>query len=166
MELSLAGSSADLVILDLVLPGNDGLSICRKLSRSDAQAVIIVSAVCGEADRIVALELGADDYIAKPCNPREVLARVRAVLRGRRGRVRRRIKDVREFSGWRLDIDRLQLRSAEGVVINLPLRQFALLRAFVERPQRVLTRDQLVEYVCGTDADVFDRAIDVRISRL
>ncbi len=155
-----------MVILDLMLPGDGGLSLCRKLCRPDAPAVIILSAVSGEADRIVALELGADDYIAKPCNPRELLARVRAVLRGRRGRTRQRIERVCEFAGWRLDIDQRKLSTAEGVMVKLAVHQFALLLAFLERPRRVLTRDQLLEYACGPDANVFDRAIDVRISRL
>jgi two-component system OmpR family response regulator len=167
MKLSLARSTADLVILDLMLPGDDGIKLCRELSRPNGPAVIILSAVCGEVDRIVALELGADDYIAKPCNPRELLARVRAVLRGRRdARVRQRMDGVRQFAGWRMDVVQHQLRSPEGVVVKLASGQFALLRTFVERPQRILTRDQLLEYAGGPDADPFDRTIDSRISRL
>jgi two-component system OmpR family response regulator len=120
-----------------------------------------------DTDRIVGLELGADDYLAKPCNPRELLARVRAVLR--RAEQRSGNGGVGagcEFAGWRLDLVRRELRSPQGVVVNLSSGEFSLLRAFVERPQRVLTRDQLLEFARGPDSDAFDRAIDVQISRL
>jgi two-component system OmpR family response regulator len=116
----------------------------------------------------VGLELGADDYLAKPCNPRELLARVRAVMRRRREP--RPPEDMLgaacEFAGWRLDLVRHELRSPQGVVVNLSSGEFSLLRAFVERPQRVLTRDQLLEFARGPQSDAFDRAIDVQISRL
>jgi two-component system OmpR family response regulator len=120
-----------------------------------------------ETDRIVGLELGADDYVPKPCNPRELLARVRAVLRRRREpRGDDSLDAACEFAGWRLDLVRHELRSPEGAVVNLSSGEFSLLRAFVERPQRVLTRDQLLEYARGPQSEAFDRAIDVQISRL
>src|SRR5215471_1206919 len=164
----IARSPADVVILDVMLPGEDGLAICRKLSRPDGPAIIMLSAMGEETDRIVGLELGADDYVSKPCNPRELLARVRAVLRRRREprSAEDSLDAACEFAGWRLDLVRHELRSPEGVVVNLSSGEFSLLRAFVERPQRVLTRDQLLEYARGPDSDAFDRAIDVQISRL
>ena len=159
---------ADLVVLDVMLPGEDGLQICRRLSSNNGPPVIMLSAMGEETDRIVGLELGADDYLPKPCNPRELLARVRAVLR-RRGEPRPADGELGaqcEFAGWRLDLVRRELRSPDGVVVNLSGGEFSLLRAMVERPERVLTRDQLLDLARGPDSDAYDRAIDVQISRL
>ncbi|MFO1015671.1 MAG: response regulator [Caulobacteraceae bacterium] len=168
MEKALARHPADLVVLDVMLPGEDGLAICRRLARPDGPAIIMLSAMGEDTDRIVGLELGADDYVPKPCNPRELLARVRAVLRRRREprQGEERLDAACEFAGWRLDLVRHELRSPHGVVVNLSSGEFSLLRAFVERPQRVLTRDQLLEFARGPQSDAFDRAIDVQISRL
>jgi two-component system OmpR family response regulator len=168
MERVLNRTSIDLVVLDVMLPGEDGLAICRRLARPDGPAIIMLSAMGEETDRIVGLELGADDYLPKPCNPRELLARVRAVLRRRQ---EPRTADGPlgagcEFNGWRLDLIRRELRSPQGVIVNLSSGEFSLLRAFVERPQRVLTRDQLLDLARGPDSDAYDRAIDVQISRL
>ncbi len=168
MEQALARRRPDLVVLDVMLPGEDGLAICRRLSRRDGPAIIMLSAMGEEIDRIVGLELGADDYLPKPCNPRELLARVRAVLR-RRGEPRGEADSLDaacEFAGWRLDLVRHELRSPQGVAVNLSSGEFSLLRALVERPGRVLTRDQLLEAARGPSSDAFDRAIDVQISRL
>ncbi len=168
MERALSRKSPDLVVLDLMLPGEDGLSICRRLARPEGPAIIMLSAMGEETDRIIGLELGADDYLPKPCNPRELLARVRAVLRRRRDAPSPdgTLGAACEFAGWRLDLVRHELRSPNGVVVNLSSGEFSLLRAFVEHPQRVLTRDQLLEYARGPQSDAFDRAIDVQISRL
>jgi two-component system OmpR family response regulator len=168
MERAMAKRRPDLVVLDLMLPGEDGLAICRRLARPEGPAVIMLSAMGEETDRIVGLELGADDYLAKPCNPRELLARVRAVMRRRREPrpPEESLGAACEFAGWRLDLVRHELRSPQGVVVNLSSGEFSLLRAFVERPQRVLTRDQLLEFARGPQSDAFDRAIDVQISRL
>lgn len=168
MEILMARRRPDLVVLDLMLPGEDGLAICRRLAKPDGPAVIMLSAMGEETDRIVGLELGADDYLAKPCNPRELLARIRAVIRRRREPplVEDSLGAACEFAGWRLDLVRHELRSPQAVVVNLSSGEFSLLRAFVERPQRVLTRDQLLEYARGPQSDAFDRAIDVQISRL
>ena len=168
MEKALGRQPADVVILDVMLPGEDGLTICRRLARPDGPAIIMLSAMGDETDRIVGLEIGADDYVPKPCNPRELLARVRAVLRRRREpRVGDDSLDAAcEFAGWRLDLVRHELRSPDGVVVNLSSGEFSLLRAFVERAQRVLTRDQLLEFARGPHSEAFDRAIDVQISRL
>ena len=128
----------------------------------------MLSAMGEDTDRIVGLEIGADDYLPKPCNPRELLARVRAVLRRRQEP--KVIEDhhggVLEFAGWRLDLVRRELRTPQGVVINLSSGEFSLLRALVERPQRVLTRDQLLDFARGPETEAYDRAIDVQISRL
>jgi len=168
LNRALAAAPTDLVILDVMLPGEDGLQICRRLAGSDGPAVIMLSAMGEETDRIVGLELGADDYLPKPCNPRELLARVRAVLR-RRGEPRPQEGDLGaqcEFAGWRLDLVRRELKSPDGVVVNLSGGEFSLLRALVDRPERVLTRDQLLDLARGPDSDAYDRAIDVQISRL
>jgi two-component system OmpR family response regulator len=168
VERALARRKPDLIVLDVMLPGEDGLSICRRLARPDGPAIIMLSAVGEETDRIVGLELGADDYLAKPCNPRELLARVRAVLRRKtetRG-AEEPLEAACEFAGWRLDLVRHELRSPQNVIVNLSSGEFSLLRAFVERPQRVLTRDQLLEFARGPRSEAFDRAIDVQISRL
>ncbi len=167
MEQVLERGPVDLIVLDVMLPGEDGLAICRRLTTSEAPPIIMLSAMGEDTDRIVGLELGADDYLSKPCNPRELLARVRAVLR--RAEQRGSQSGVGagcEFAGWRLDLVRRELRSPDGVVVNLSSGEFSLLRAFVERPQRVLTRDQLLDFARGPDSDAFDRAIDVQISRL
>ncbi len=167
MDVALSRGPVDLVVLDVMLPGEDGLAICRRLAGPEGPPIIMLSAMGEDTDRIVGLELGADDYLPKPCNPRELLARVRAVLR------RAELRGVTsgggagyEFAGWRLDLMRRELRSPDGVVVNLSSGEFSLLRAFVERPQRVLTRDQLLDYARGPASDAFDRAIDVQISRL
>ena len=168
MEQVLAAGPVDLIILDVMLPGEDGLAICRRLSASDCPPIIMLSAMGEDTDRIIGLELGADDYLAKPCNPRELLARVRAVLR--RGELRGSGQAAPqagcEFAGWRLDLVRRELKSPVGVIVNLSSGEFSMLRAFVERPQRILTRDQLLEIARGPDSEAFDRAIDVQISRL
>ncbi len=165
---ALASAPVDLVILDVMLPGEDGLQICRRLAASDGPAIIMLSAMGEETDRIVGLELGADDYLPKPCNPRELLARVRAVLR-RRGEPRPAegaLGAQCEFVGWRLDLVRRELKTPDGVMVNLSGGEFSLLRSLVERPERVLTRDQLLDLARGPDSDAYDRAIDVQISRL
>jgi two-component system OmpR family response regulator len=168
MEQVLERGPVDLIVLDIMLPGEDGLAVCRRIASAEAGPPIIMLSAMGEdTDRIVGLELGADDYLAKPCNPRELLARIRAVLR--RSEARQSGAGVGascEFAGWALDLVRRELRSPQGVVVNLSSGEFSLLRVFVERPQRVLTRDQLLELARGPDSDAFDRAIDVQISRL
>ena len=134
MDARFAEARYDLVILDLMMPGEDGLSVLRRLRGGARPAVIMLSAMGEDTDRIVGLEMGADDYLGKPCNPRELLARVRAVLR--RGEQRAAAEGFSvgcEFAGWRLDHVRRELRSPQGVVVNLSSGEFSLLRAFVER---------------------------------
>jgi two-component system OmpR family response regulator len=158
----------DLVILDVMMPGEDGLSAARRLATERGPAVIMLSALGSDTDMIIGLEVGADDYLAKPCNPRQLLARVRAVLRRRRAGDPPTTPEGRlyEFAGWRLDVLRRDLRDPTGIFIELSDGEFALLRSFVEHPQRVLSRDQLLEYAHGNASEVYDRAIDSQISRL
>ncbi|WP_439534727.1 response regulator [Polymorphobacter sp.] len=170
MDRLLEGQAFDLIILDIMMPGEDGLSVCRRIAAADGPPVILLSALGADVDRIIGLEIGADDYLTKPCNPRELLAYVRAVLRraGRRPAdgARADVGRIVEFAGWQLDMMSRFLRRADGVIINLSDGEFSLLRAFVERPGRVLTRDQLLDAARGPDSEAFDRAIDVQISRL
>ncbi|WP_293370457.1 response regulator [Phenylobacterium sp.] len=168
MDQALAAADCDLVVLDVMLPGEDGLSICRRLSEYGGPPIIMLSAVGEEVDRIVGLELGADDYLAKPCRPRELLARVRAVLRRRSDTADQTQPGHADygFLGFTLDSTRRLLRSPSGVVIMLSAGEFALLLAFLTDPRRILSRDELIEKSKGLDADVFDRAVDVQISRL
>lgn len=169
MERALQLRPADLIVLDLMMPGEDGLSVTRRITAGQRTPIIILSAVGDDTDRIVGLELGADDYLRKPCNPRELLARVRAVLRRRsEGAIPpgEGARNLVGFAGWTLDRMRRELRTPSGVLIDLSDGEFSLLVAFLEHPQRVLTRDQLLEYARGPESDAFDRAVDVQISRL
>lgn len=157
----------NIAVLDVMMPGEDGLSLARSLSGRLDLGIIMVSALGSETDRIVGLEVGADDYLAKPVSPRELLARIRALLR-RQHQVEEadEVATAYAFDGWTFDIIRRVLRDPANVIISLSEGEFSLLRVFVERPQRVLTRDQLLEYARGPDSDAFDRAIDTQVSRL
>ncbi|OYU69133.1 MAG: DNA-binding response regulator [Alphaproteobacteria bacterium PA2] len=168
MEAVLQTAPVDLIVLDVMLPGEDGLSICRRLSETGGPAVIILSAMGEEMDRILGLELGADDYLPKPCSPRELLARVRAVLRRREETPGGGAPKGRStyFNGFALDRLRRSLKTPGGVNVILTGGEYALLCVFLANPQRILSRDELIEGARGSDADVFDRAIDVQISRL
>jgi two-component system OmpR family response regulator len=166
MDRLIAVERPALVVLDLMLPGEDGLSICRRLAATHGLKVIMLSALGEETDRIVGLELGADDYLPKPCSPRELLARVRAVLRRREGSAEPAGGGAYHFAGWSFDLRRRELRSPAGVAVALSSGEFRLLTAFLERPLRVLTRDQLLDFARGPSADVYDRAVDVQVSRL
>jgi two-component system OmpR family response regulator len=161
-------TGVDLVILDLMLPGEDGLAVCRKLVAAGGPPVIMLSAFGDDTDRIVGLELGADDFVSKPCNPRELAARVRAILRRRaEGGQTQSLRDrLITFEGWTLDLVLRQVRNPRGVSVPLSSGEFALLRVFIERPHRVLSREQLLDLVQGPESEVFDRSVDVQISRL
>ena len=167
IEPLLRAHPIQLIILDVMMPGEDGLAACRRLADAGGPPIIIMSAMGGEIDRIVGLELGADDYLPKPCSPRELLARIRSVLRrgGERDRHGRRGSDY-EFAGYRLDVLRRQLRAPTGETVLLTEGEFALLTSFLDKPGRILARDELIEHSKGAEADVFDRAIDVQVSRL
>jgi len=165
----LARQTVDVVILDVMLPGEDGLSICRRLTGGDEPrpAVIILSAAGEDTDRIVGLELGADDYMPKPANPRELLARIRALMR-RAGPTPESAAPFigYEFSGWTLSIWARELQTPDGVVVPLTGSEFALLRTFVEHPREVLDRDRVLSMVRGRSTFAFDRAVDLQLSRL
>ena len=168
MDLVLEAGQIDVVVLDLMLPGEDGLSICQRLKGPEHPPVLMLSAIGEDVDRIVGLELGADDYLAKPCVPRELLARLKAILRRRRQAApsEQMPSLIYGFCGFRLDIMTRELIAPSGVTVLLTHGEFCLLKAFLERPNRVLTRDQLLEAGRGDDSDVFDRAVDVQLSRL
>lgn len=170
MREKMAAHDYALVVLDLMMPGEDGLTILRSLDRATGPAVILHSVIGEDVDRIVGLEMGADDYVAKPANPRELLARIRSVLRragsGERVTAGAPERSFLRFAGWRLDPVARQLYDPENVIINLSDGEFRLLLALVERPRRVLTRDMLLDLSRGPTAEHFDRAIDVQMSRL
>ncbi len=163
---SMARHGADLVVLDLMLPGEDGLSLLKWLRTDGGPPVIIVSARGEEVDRVVGLEVGADDYLAKPFGPRELLARVRAILRrGGSGGNEPKETGVYTFGAFRLDLASHVL-VREGSEIPLTSGEFILLRIFLEHPNQVLTRDQLITLVKGYERAPFDRSVDVRVTRL
>lgn len=170
MKKVLEDSRIDLVVLDLMMPGEDGLTLCRNLRADSQLPVIMLTAMGEETDRIVGLEMGADDYLAKPFNPRELLARIKAVLR-RSGAVPalREVKSATElyqFAEWSLDAGKRELTGDNGMMVPMSTGEFDLLLAFLQHPQRVLSRDQLLDLARGRDAAPFDRSIDVQVSRL
>ena len=168
MDRTLKESRIDLLVLDLMLPGEDGLSICRRLRASSNLPVIMLTAKGEDIDRIIGLEIGADDYLIKPFNPRELLARIRAVLR--RGLAGTGAADrngtILVFDGWRINATTRQLHDPGGARVALTGAEFDLLLAFCERPRRVLSRDQLIDLTQGRSAAPFERSIDVLVSRL
>ena len=168
-EQILAGGGVDLIVLDLMMPGEDGLSFCRRLRATSSIPVIMLTAIAEDIDRIVGLEVGADDYLGKPFNPRELVARIKAVLR-RRTPVDRtptpRPQTSYHFAGFRLIPDEMTLHSPGGEVINLTSGEFALLLALVERAPRVLSRETLLDLSRGVNTNPFDRSIDSQISRI
>lgn len=156
-----------IVILDVMLPGDDGFALAQQLRQQPEIGVIMLSARGSEADRVTGLEMGADDYLPKPASPRELLARVRAVQRRYRGKADPPASGFCfVFDAWSLDPVRRVLRDPQGLLISLSEGEFELLLAFVENPQVVLSRDQLLELARGEQSEAFDRAIDVQVSRL
>jgi two-component system OmpR family response regulator len=169
MWAALARGKVDLIVLDLMLPGEDGLELCRKLRADSDTPVIMLTARGEETDRVVGLEIGADDYLAKPFSARELLARIKNVLRRYRSLPRNlRPEEVRAFvfAGWRLDTVSRHLVSPAEVVTSLSGAEFRLLRVFLEHPNHVLSRDQLTMFLHGREAEPFDRSIDNQVSRL
>ena len=170
MDQALSEGKYDLVVLDVMMPGEDGLSICRRLTAGRKVAVLMLSALGEDTDRIVGLELGADDYLVKPFNPREVLARIKAILRrtdrpavsgtGASG------GKVLRFDRWLLDVDRRSLSTDDHETVTLTTADFQLLLSFLERPRLVLSRDRLLDLISGRSAMPFDRSIDNQVSRL
>ncbi len=169
MHAALETSSPDVIVLDLMLPGKDGLTLCRELRAHSEVPIVMLTARGDETDRIVGLEMGADDYLAKPFSPRELLARIKSVLRRARSlpeNLRAEASGNFRFAGWSLDCTTRNLKSPDGVVVALSGTDFRLLKIFVDHPNRVLTRDQLVDLMLSRDAGPYDRAIDVQVSRL
>jgi two-component system, OmpR family, response regulator len=169
MREMLRSATIDLVVLDIMLPGVNGLELCRNLRATSAVPVIMLTATGDETDRIVGLEFGADDYVAKPFNPRELLARIKAVLRrstargtANSGRAQRGFA----FDGWSVDLLRRELTNPDGVLVDLSGGEFDLLLAFLEAPNRVLSRDHLLDAARNRISGSFDRSIDVLVSRL
>ncbi|ALA19151.1 MULTISPECIES: response regulator [Chelatococcus] len=163
-------SAPDLVVLDIMMPGEDGLSVCRQLRSTTDLPIILLTAMAEETDRIIGLEIGADDYLTKPFNPRELLARIKAVLRRvnslppqRRDRLQAR---TLRFDRWVLNVGRREIVGEDGVAIALSTAEFRLLKAFLDHVGMVLSRDQLLDLTVGRVAESFDRSIDNQVSRL
>jgi two-component system OmpR family response regulator len=163
----LRSEAPDLVLLDIMMPGEDGLSLCRHLVEARDIPVILLTAKGEPTDRIVGLEIGADDYVVKPFEPRELVARIRSVLRrASRAAASTEGDDAYEFDGWHLDPLKRRLTDPEGAVVPISSAEFRLLTALLDRPRQVLDRDRLLDLVQGREAHLFDRAIDNQISRL
>lgn len=165
----LGKQTADLIVLDVMMPGEDGLSVCRHLRATSGIPIIFLTALADDTDRIIGLELGADDYLVKPFNPRELLARVRAVLR-RSGNTPSHLsaastKSVR-VGPWRVNLGRQEISGEDGIGIPLSSAEFRLLKVFIERPGLILSREQLLDLTVGRTAEIFDRSIDNQVSRL
>ena len=156
--------SIDVVVLDVMMPGEDGLSICRRLA--DKHPIIMLSAMGDVSDRVIGLEMGASDYLPKPFDPRELLARIRSAARRPALVKERSKKQVFAFDGWVLDVEEMRLTRPDESIVPLSGGELQMLYVFVNRPQRLLTRDALLAASHGADANVFDRSIDVTISRL
>ncbi len=166
---ALKTNAIDLAVVDVMMPGEDGLTLTRSLRSESSLPIILLTARGEDVDRIVGLEIGADDYLAKPCNPRELIARIAAVLRRARGTTHRpgemRVQRV-HFGDWVLDVGRRELISNAGAAMPLSAGEFRLLIAFIERPNIALSRDQLLDLTQGRTMEAFDRSIDSAVSRL
>ncbi|MBD3729090.1 MAG: response regulator transcription factor [Sphingomonadales bacterium] len=158
---------ADLVLLDIMMPGEDGLSLCRHLIEAKGVPVILLTARGEATDRIIGLEIGADDYVVKPFEPRELVARIRSVLRRSQRPAATPEDDASyEFEGWQLDPLKRRLVDPDGALVSISTAEFRLLQAFLDNPRRVLDRDRLLDMVQGREAHLFDRAVDNQVSRL
>ncbi|MBW8270812.1 MULTISPECIES: response regulator [Acetobacterales] len=168
MREVLAGAPVDLVLLDVMLPGDSGFALCREIRARGRLPVILLTALAASSDRVLGLELGADDYVVKPADPRELVARIRAVLRRAEaaGPAPGGARHVARFAGWTLDTRSRELLSPEGVVVDLTSGEYDLLLAFVERAQRVLSREQLLDLARNRPFGGLERSIDAQVSRL
>ena len=169
MKKVLSSSVIDLVVLDLMMPGEDGLTLCRDLRAQNNLPVIMLTAMAEDTDRVIGLEMGADDYLTKPFNPRELLARIKAVLRRANSLPQQRgtlSGDRLAFDRWIIDNGQRELIGGDGVAVPLSTAEFLLLSAFLQHPKMVLSRDQLLDLTSGRAATAFDRSIDNQVSRL
>lgn len=169
MDRMMADHRVDLLILDVMLPGEDGLTLCRRVRAASQLPIIMLTARGEDVDRILGLEMGADDYLAKPFNPRELLARINAVLRRQASALNASATPsatMLRFSGWHIDVRLRELRNPSGARVAMTSAEFDLLRAFCERPGRVLSRDSLLDLTQGRNAGSFERSIDVLVSRI
>ncbi|MEJ2132688.1 MAG: response regulator [Gammaproteobacteria bacterium] len=169
MRARLSAERCDLVVLDIMLPGEDGLALCRHLRETSRLPIIMLTAVAEETDRIIGLEMGADDYVTKPFSPRELLARIRAVLRRTQDVLpvhATRSDEALSFAGWHMLPAKRELYSVDGALVALTAGEYDLLLAFARNAQRVMNRDQLLDLTKGRGAAPFDRSIDVQLSRL
>ncbi|MGR6430861.1 response regulator [Rhizobium sp. PAMB 3174] len=166
LDAILAATEPDLIVLDLMLPGEDGLSICRRLRATSAVPILMLTAKSDEIDRIVGLEVGADDYLAKPFAPRELLARIRAILRRARPRTPEDRPNRCAVDAFLVDFDSRSVETVDGTPVVLTSAEFDLLACFAKRPRRVLSRETILDWVHGRDADPFDRSVDMLVSRL
>ncbi|WP_174875322.1 response regulator [Vogesella oryzae] len=166
MQTALEQESFDLIILDLMLPGEDGLTLCRHIRQQGETPILMLTARGEAADRVVGLELGADDYVVKPFNPRELVARIHTILRRSKRQLQPlEVQEVR-FAGWTLHHIKREITTPEQVLIPLSHAEYRLLCVFLERPQRVLSREQLLDAARGRTIEAFDRSIDLLVSRL
>ncbi|PIE43569.1 MAG: DNA-binding response regulator [Gammaproteobacteria bacterium] len=160
----------DLIVLDIMMPGEDGLSLCRHVQQTGGPPVIMLTAMAEDTDCVVGLEMGADDYVAKPFVPRVLLARIKAVLRrnpeDRQPKTTEPVAEQRRFLDWQLDIHQRQLARKDGLLVPLSNAEFVLLQVFLDNPKKVMSRDQLLTATKGRQADPFDRSIDNQVSRL
>jgi two-component system OmpR family response regulator len=168
LDRVLGTARPDLIVLDIMMPGEDGLSVCRRLQESSQIPIVLLTALTDSSDRIVGLELGADDYVSKPFDPRELVARIRSVLRRSQmlPRKQQRSRGLVQFDRWRFDVARRELLGDDHVAVKLSSGEHLLLVALIEHAGLALTRDQLLDLTKGRDAQLFDRSIDNQISRL
>jgi two-component system OmpR family response regulator len=170
MHKVMNSAAIDLIVLDIMMPGEDGLNLCRQLREQSSVPIIMLSALGAETDRIVGLEMGADDYLPKPFSPRELLAKIRALLRRAQGTIveKNALKNIPNLSflDWTVDRNKRTLISPDGLTIPLSTGEYDLLLAFINHPQRTLNRDQLLDLTRGREATPYDRTIDVLVGRL
>lgn len=168
MRAAMAANHFDLIILDLMLPGEDGISLCRSLRTSSDIPILMLTARGEAMDRIIGLEVGADDYVVKPFEPRELVARINTILRRARGNqeASAMLNENINFAGWNLNATMRQLTSPDKLVVPLSNAEFRLLKVFIDHPNRVLTRDFLLDQARGRNMELFDRSIDLLVSRL
>jgi two-component system OmpR family response regulator len=167
MEALMRRTPVDLIVLDVMLPGKSGLELCRELRARHSTPIIMLTAVTETTDRVVGLEMGADDYVPKPFDPRELLARVRAVLRRNAPEARKEPqRQIYRFAGWTMDVSRRRLLAPGDVLVELTGAEFNLLHTFARSAQRILTREQLIDLSGGEEGASYDRSIDILVSRL